>query len=64
MRNVSGYVTDDGKFFEDKKQAEAHERLLSVGKYIDEFVRMRYDQKTPINETLRQWEKYKAEAAK
>ena len=64
MRNVSGYVTDDGKFFEDKKQAEAHEKLLSVGKYIDEFVRVRYEQKAPIGETLRAWEKYKTEVAK
>lgn len=64
MRNVSGYVTDDGKFFEDKKQAEQHEKLLSVGKYIDEFVRVQYDPKTPINDALRQWEKYKAEKTK
>jgi len=64
MRNVSGYVTDDGKFFEDKKQAEAHEKLLSIGKYIDEFVRVRYEQKMPINETLRMWEKYKTEVTK
>ena len=61
MRNVSGYLTDDGKFFEDKKVAEAHEKLLSVGKYIDEFVRVRYEDKKPIGETLRAWEKYKAE---
>jgi hypothetical protein len=64
MRNVSGYVTDDGKFFEDKKQAEQHEKLLSIGKYIDEFVRVQYDQKMPIGETLRQWEKYKTEKLK
>jgi|GEM_PF-4481360 len=32
MRNVSGYVTDDVKFFENKKLAEQHEKLLSVGK--------------------------------
>jgi hypothetical protein len=64
MRNVSGYVTDDGKFFEDKKQAEQHEKLLLIGKYIDEFVRVRYEQKKPIEETLRMWEKYKAEVTK
>jgi hypothetical protein len=64
MRNVSGYVTDDGKFFEDKKQAEQHEKLLSVGKYIDEFVRVRYNSKDTMNETLRQWEKYKTEVTK
>lgn len=64
MRNVSGYITDDGEFFEDKKKAEAHEKLLSIGKYIDEFVRVRYEQKASINDTLRAWEKYKAEVTK
>mgnify|MGYP003339963068 CR=1 FL=1 len=64
MRNVSGYITDDGKFFEDKKAAEQHEKLLSVGKYIDEFVRVRYEQKLPIGETIRAWEKYKTEIVK
>lgn len=64
MRNVSGYMTDDNKFFEDKKAAEQHEKLLSIGKYIDEFIRVRYDSKTPINETLKAWERYKAEAIK
>lgn len=64
MRNVSGYMTDDGKFFEDKKAAEAHEKLLSIGKYIDEFVRVRYDERMKINDTLRAWEKYKAEVTR
>lgn len=64
MRNVSGFITDDGKFFEEKKAAEQHEKLLSVGKYIDEFVRVRYEQKLPIGETIRAWEKYKAEVTR
>jgi len=64
MRNVSGYVTDDGKFFEDKKQAEQHEKLLSVGKYIDEFVRVRWNSKDSMNDVLRDWEKYKTEVTK
>jgi hypothetical protein len=64
VRNVSGYITDDGTFFEDKKKAEAHEKLLSIGKYIDEFVRVRYDSKTPIKDTLQAWERYKAEIVK
>ena len=34
MRNVSGYLTDDGRFFQDKKEAEAHERLLGVNTLI------------------------------
>ena len=61
VRNVSGYMTDDGKFFEDKKAAEQHEKLLSVGKHIDEFVRVRYDERAKINDTLRAWERYKVE---
>lgn len=61
MRNVSGYLTDDGKFFQEKKEAEAHERFMSINKYIDEFVRIQYEEKKPIGETLRAWEKYKAE---
>ena len=40
MRNVSGYLTDDGKFFADKKEAEAHERMTSMNKHIDNFVEM------------------------
>ncbi|NCX56367.1 MAG: hypothetical protein EBW87_04110 [Burkholderiaceae bacterium] len=64
MRNVSGYITDDGEFFEDKKKAEQHEKLLSIGKYMDEFIRVRYEQKLPIKETLQSWEKYKTEIMK
>lgn len=62
MRNVSGYMTDDGKFFEDKRQAEAHEKLVSIGKYIEDFIRIHHVDRTPIGETLRAWEKYRAEA--
>lgn len=64
MRNVSGYITDDGKFFEDKKQAEQHEKLLSVNKYIDEFARVRYDTRMSITDALKAWEKYKLEVTK
>ena len=35
MRNVSGYLTDDGKFFTDKKEAENHERLTNINKEIE-----------------------------
>ena len=61
MRNVSGYLTEDGKFFQEKKEAEAHEKLLSIGRYIEEFIRIRYEERKPIAETLRAWETYKAE---
>ena len=64
MRNVSGYLTDDGKFFQEKKDAEQHEKLLSVGKYMDEFIRVRYEEKQPIKLTLQAWEKYKTEVTK
>lgn len=64
MRNVSGYVTDDGEFFEDKKKAEQHEKLLSIGKYMDEFIRVRYESKWTIKEALQYWEKYKSESIK
>lgn len=62
MRNVSGYLTDDGKFFQDKKEAETHEKFLSMNKFIDEFIRVRYEQKWPIKDTLQAWEKYRQEA--
>ena len=38
MRNVSGYLTDDGRFFQDKKEAEAHERLALTTQRINKFV--------------------------
>jgi len=61
MRNVSGYLTDDGKFFQDKKEAEMHERFLNMSKHMDEFVRMHYDKGAPIINVLLTWEKYKSE---
>lgn len=64
MRNVSGYLTDDGRFFQDKKEAEAHERFLSVNNLIDEFVRDKYRKGDAIEDTLRAWEKYKQDAIK
>ncbi len=64
MRNVSGYLTDDGRFFQDKKEAEAHERFLSVNNLIDEFVRDKYRKGDAIEDTIRAWEKYKQDAMK
>lgn len=64
MRNVSGYLTDDGRFFQDKKEAEAHERFLSVNNLIDEFVRDKYSKSDQIQDTIRSWEKYKQDAMK
>lgn len=64
MRNVSGYLTDDGQFFQDKKLAEAHEKLLAMDTYIAEFARTKYDKKSDIENTLREWEKFKQEAIK
>lgn len=64
MRNVSGYLTDDGKFFQDKKEAEAHERLLGVNKLIEEFVARKWSKGDDIEMSLQAWERYKAEAAK
>lgn len=61
MRNVSGYLTDDGRFFQDKKEAEAHERLLGVNRLIEDFVRDEYVKTDPIATTLQAWEKYKTE---
>ena len=64
MRNVSGYLTDDGRFFQDKKEAEAHERLLGVNKLIEEFVARKWSKGDDIEMSLQAWERYKAEAAK
>lgn len=64
MRNVSGYLTDDGRFFQDKKEAEAHEKLLGVNKLIEEFVRDEWRKGDEINSTLQAWERYKTEAQK
>lgn len=65
MRNVSGYLTDDGKFFQDKKEAEAHERSLGVVKLIEAFLRENLNLKTtPMDSVLQQWERYKTEMTK
>ena len=64
MRNVSGYLTEDGTFFQDKKAAEAHEKLLGINKMIDEFVRIRYERSDLIEHTLQAWERYKMEMSK
>lgn len=64
MRNVSGYLTDDGRFFQDKKEAEAHERLLGVNKLIEEFVARKWTKGDNIEDLLQAWERYKAEMAK
>lgn len=64
MRNVSGYLTDDGRFFQDKKEAEAHEKFLGVNKLIEEFVRDKYVKGASIEAVLRDWEKYKVDMTK
>ena len=64
MRNVSGYLTDDGKFFTDKKEAEAHERMTSMNKYIDRFVEMFHGGSQQVIDCLQNWEKYRAEVTK
>ena len=64
MRNVSGYLTDDGKFFADKKEAEAHERMTSINKHIDNFVEMYHKGNDQLVAVLQAWEKYRAELNK
>lgn len=65
MRNVSGYLTEDGKFFQEKKEAEAHEKLLGINKMIESFVFQHLDLKTkPTEEVLQLWERYKMGAMK
>jgi hypothetical protein len=64
VRNVSGYLTDDGRFFQDKKEAEAHERLLGVNKLIEEFVARKWSKGDSIDQSLQAWERYKAEMNK
>ena len=64
MRNVSGYLTDDGRFFQDKKEAEAHEKFLGVNRLIEEFVREKWVKLDPIDKVLQAWEKYKSEMNK
>ena len=64
MRNVSGYLTDDGKFFSDKKEAEAHERMASMNKHIFNFVDIHHKGSQQIIDCLQHWEKYRAEVTK
>ena len=64
MRNVSGYLTDDERFFQDKKEAEAHERLLGVNKLIEQFVAMKWSKGDNIEDSLQAWERYKTEMSK
>ena len=65
MRNVSGYLTEDGKFFQEKKEAEAHEKLLGINKMIESFVREHLALKTKSTEEILQlWERYKMGAMK
>lgn len=64
MRNVSGYLTDDGQFFTDKKEAEAHERLISMSKHISVFVANQTDGAFGNIEMIKAWEKYRAEVTK
>ena len=65
MRNVSGYLTEDGRFFQEKKEAEAHEKLLGINKMIESFVREHLALKTkPTEEILQLWERYKMGAMK
>jgi uncharacterized protein YutD len=63
MRNVSGYLTDDGRFFQDKKEAEAHERMNAMNKYIEDFCNIN-SLDVKFEETLRDWENYKKEKMK
>jgi dsDNA-binding SOS-regulon protein len=62
MRNVSGYLTDDGRFFQDKKEAEAHERMAMITQRINKFVETHYaDNYVKIAEALTHWENYRLE---
>ena len=61
MRNVSGYLTDDGKFFQDKKEAEAHERMSMTTQRINEFVNLHYEGNIKVADSLMHWEKYRTE---
>jgi hypothetical protein len=61
MRNVSGYLTDDGRFFQDKKEAEAHERMAMTTQRINKFVEAYYDGSVQLADALLHWEKYRME---
>ena len=64
MRNVSGYLTDDGRFFQDKKEAEAHEKFLGVNRLIEQFVREGNFKGAAVDDIIRDWESYKTEMNK
>ena len=64
MRNVSGYLTEDGKFFTDKKEAEAHERMANTNKRIQAFVDESYEGDPDIGFALQKWEIYRLEKDK
>ena len=64
MRNVSGYLTDDGKFFTDKKEADAHERMASMNKHIKAYVDNYYNGDPEFIEEILAWEKYRTEVTK
>ena len=64
MRNVSGYLTDDGKFFQDKKEAENHEKLINMTKHITAFVAHQPDGVPENIDLIKAWEKYRAEVTK
>ena len=64
MRNVSGYLTDDGRFFQDKKEAEAHERMAMTTQRINKFVETYYDGSGQLADALLHWERYRAEVMK
>jgi hypothetical protein len=64
MRNVSGYLTDDGKFFSDKREAEAHERMFTMNKHIENFINIQYAGSKEKLVCLQEWEKYRLEVTK
>jgi hypothetical protein len=66
MRNVSGYLTDDGKFFQDKKEAEAHERTNAMNQHIENFIRINHsgNNEGVFGEMLRKWEAYRKDVLK
>lgn len=64
MRNVSGYLTDDGQFFTDKKEAEKHEQMQSMTKHIETFVNAEYNGDKTIVDKLLHWERYRAVVTK
>jgi hypothetical protein len=61
MRNVSGYLTDDGRFFQDKKEAEAHERMTMTTQRIAKFADTYYGSAKQIVDALTHWEQHRME---